>query len=207
MRPLAAMILGCFLLLPSTAAADLAFPYKATVASDDVFVRSGPGQNYYATDKLKHGQEVEVYRHDPGGWCAIRPVDGSFTWVSSHFLKPMKNHLAVVTEDGVSARVGSRFGNPRDVIQVRLHKGEVVEVIELASRRSMVKIAPPSGEFRWVAGKYLASDHPRDGLRRRDDANDSDSPGDRLLERSARERSLSAQEYQANWNGSIWSCR
>ena len=49
------------------------FPYTAYVAVDDVYVRSGPGQNYYPTDKLKRGQEVEVYRHDPGGWCAVRP--------------------------------------------------------------------------------------------------------------------------------------
>jgi len=67
------------------------------------------GQNYYPTDKLKRGQEIEVFRHDPGGWCAIRPVDGSFTWVSGRYLRPTEGHLAVITENGVSARVGSRF--------------------------------------------------------------------------------------------------
>ena len=111
------------------------FPYKTSVAADDVYVRSGPGQNYYPTDKLKRGQEVEVYRHDPGGWCAIRPVDGSFTWVSGRFLKPTEDNLAVVTEDGVSARVGSRFSDIREVVQVRLQKGEVVEILERAAAR------------------------------------------------------------------------
>ena len=36
----------------------------------------------------------------------------------------------MVTEEGASARVGSRFSDIRDVEQVRLHKGEVVEVLE-----------------------------------------------------------------------------
>ena len=137
-----------------------------------MYVRSGPGQDYYPTDKLKRGQEVEVYRHDPGGWCRIRPVEGSFTWVSGRFLKPTKHNLAVVTEEGVAARVGSRFSETRDVIQVRLHKDEMVEVLESPrgegrGASQWYKIAPPSGEFRWVSSKYLDAEYPRDGLRRR----------------------------------------
>ena len=53
------------------------FPYKAFVAADEVYVRSGPGENYYPTDKLKTGNPVEVYRHDPGGWCAFGPCPGA----------------------------------------------------------------------------------------------------------------------------------
>jgi uncharacterized protein YgiM (DUF1202 family) len=106
MRPFFLMLLCGAALLPAAAVAQTSFPYKASATSDDVYVRSGPGQTYYATDKLKRGQQVEVYRHDPGGWCAIRPIEGSFTWVSSRFLKPTKHNLAVVTEENVAARVG-----------------------------------------------------------------------------------------------------
>ena len=106
------------------------FPYKAYVTADDVYVRSGPGENYYPTDKLKAGAEVEVYRHDPGGWFAIRPPKDSFSWVSSRHLQLDGNNLATVTDERVAARVGSRMSDARDVIQVRLHKGEVVEVLE-----------------------------------------------------------------------------
>ena len=222
MRPLFLISLCCVAMLPSTAAnGQQTFPYKASAVADDVYVRSGPGQNYYATDKLKRGQQVEVYRHDPGGWCAIRPVDGSFTWVSGRFLKPTKHHLAVVTEEGVAARVGSRFGDVRDVIQVRLHKGEVVEVLESPNSDGRgspwYRIAPPSGEFRWVSSKYLDAEYPRDGLRRRhSDRRDSevaddepsadpprhryrepsDSAGETLLARSAMPREISAKEFQ-----------
>jgi SH3-like domain-containing protein len=151
MRLLVALLLGAQALLCWPANGEETFPYKAYVAVDDVYVRSGPGQNYYPTDKLKRGQEVEVYRHDPGGWCAVRPVEGSFAWVAGRYLKPTSAHLAAVTEDGVSARVGSRFSGIREVVQVRLKKGEVVEIVEAPPRGAgdsgWFKIAPPSGEF------------------------------------------------------------
>ena len=181
MRQLVALIACCFVLLSVPARGDQAFPYKTVVASDDVYVRSGPGQNYYPTDKLKKGQEVEVYRHDPGGWCAIRPVEGSFTWVAGRFLKPTEDHLAVVTQNGVSARVGSRFSDLRDVVQVRLQKGEQVEILEGpprgASENGWYKIAPPSGEFRWVSAKYLDANYPREGVRKQPPAGRYDRNG------------------------------
>ncbi len=172
MRPLLAALLWSCALTTPLAGGDQLFPYKAFITTDDVYVRSGPGQSYYPTDKLKAGQQVEVYRRDPGGWYAIRPPEGSFSWVSGRFLQPGVEDLAVVAADRVAARVGSRFSEIRDVIQVRLHKAEVVEVLEKKRTRTgsdgriWYKIAPPSGEFRWVFGKYVDPDYPRDGLRK-----------------------------------------
>lgn len=172
MRRTLVAILGV-LLAATAAAAQQTFPYTAYVTTDDVYIRSGPGENYYPTDRLKVGQEVEVYRHDPGGWYAIRPPKYSFSWVSSRYLQMGKNNLATVTEDRVAARVGSRSSDVRDVIQVRLHKGEVVEVLDAgpngssgASANPWCKIAPPSGEFRWVSAKFVDPDFPRNGVRR-----------------------------------------
>ena len=50
------------------------FPYQAFILRDGALVRSGPGEAHYATDELQQGEAVEVYRHDPDGWCAIRPT-------------------------------------------------------------------------------------------------------------------------------------
>ena len=98
------------------------FPYVAYISSDDVYIRSGPGKNYYPTAKLKHGEPVEVYRHDPGGWYAIRPPAQSFSWISARQLDVLDDGLAVVNTDRAVARVGSLFSDVRDVIQVRLNK-------------------------------------------------------------------------------------
>jgi hypothetical protein len=148
------------------------FPYKAYVTTNDVYVRSGPGESYYPTGKLPAGAEVEVYRHDPGGWCAIRPPQGSFSWVSARHMKPGKDGLGEVTGDRVAARVGSQFSDIRDVVQVRLERGEAIELMGTKqaaggdSTAMWYKIAPPSGEFRWVHGKYIDPNYPRDGVRK-----------------------------------------
>jgi uncharacterized protein YraI len=135
------------------------FPYVAFVNTADVYVRSGPGRDYYPTDKLLKGEKVEIYRHDPGGWYAIRPPRHSFSWVSSRHLDPLGKGLATVNSPRVVARVGSAFSDVRDVIQVRLDKGEKVELFDRpASDSPWCKISPPAGEFRWVFSKYVDRD-------------------------------------------------
>jgi SH3-like domain-containing protein len=134
------------------------FPYSATVTKHQAEVRSGPGASYYATDTLATGMTVEVYRHDPGGWCAIRPPEGSFDWVRSRNLDIAEDGLASVNKDNVVARTGSALSNAKDVIQVHLERGEVVELIDgdETNPGSWRKIAPPAGEFRWIAREDIA---------------------------------------------------
>jgi uncharacterized protein YgiM (DUF1202 family) len=145
----------------AVAAEERQFPYTAYANSDDVYIRSGPGKNYYPTEKLSRGEAVEIYRHDPGGWYAVRPPQGSFSWVPARLLQPTTGHLATVNGDRVVSRVGSRFSDVRDVIQVRLDRGEEVEIVEIKSlttggqSEQWCKIAPPAGEFRWVFGKFV----------------------------------------------------
>src|SRR5215472_16751951 len=134
----------------AVAAEERQFPYTAYANSDDVYIRSGPGKNYYPTEKLSRGQAVEIYRHDPGGWYAIRPPQGSFSWVPARLLQPTTGHLATVNGDRVVSRVGSRFSDVRDVIQVRLDRGEEVEILEIKTlttggqSEQWCKIAPPA---------------------------------------------------------------
>jgi hypothetical protein len=159
-RPLLAAALGACV---SVCALAEEFPYTAYVNSADVYVRSGPGRDYYPTDKLVKGQKVEIYRHDPGGWYAIRPPRGSFAWVSKRHLEPDRDGLATVVMPRAVARVGSAFSDARDVIQVRLDKGEKVELLESPSDDSTwYKIAPPAGEFRWVFSKFVDREIPGD---------------------------------------------
>lgn len=185
-------------------AAERTFPYKAQISADDVYVRSGPGRNYYPTDKLKTGQTVEVYRHDPGGWYAIRPPKGSFTWVSSRFVRRGRDGLAEVTGARVAARVGSRFSDIRDVIQVRLKEGELIDPLPSADLRSAAarasstkwtKIAPPSGEYRWVHGKFVDSNYAQSGIRKAPAGN---SPLIQQSSATARRAQSSTRQTQAD---------
>ncbi len=187
MRLLPLLMLSYLVCIASEAAGAQQFPYKAYIGADDVYVRSGPGQNYYPTDKLKAGRIVEVYRHDPGGWYAVRPPDGSFTWVSGRHLQwsamaPKVPGIGTIKGEAVAARVGSRFSDIRDVIQVRLHDLEPVEVLEKVETGNgssvWYKIAPPSGEFRWVFGKYIDPVDPSRGIRKPPSTDNAVSQGE-----------------------------
>jgi hypothetical protein len=155
-------------------AGDVDFPYDAFVNTDDVYVRSGPGQNYYPVLRLQRGDRISVYRHDPGGWYAIRPPAECFSWVSAEFVEPGEGKMARIKGDRVVARVGSAFSDIRDVIQVRLDEGELVEVLEAKrigtgpAAQTWYKVSPPAGEFRWVSGQFIASERPEREARKRD---------------------------------------
>ncbi len=137
------------------------FPYKAHVVSHEARVRSGPGQAYPVTGYLAFGTEVDVYRHDPGGWCAIRPPDGSYSWVLADAAQLLPNGLAKVIRPGVACYVGGVDVPDRSLSHVTLQEGELLEVLDarrvggdspdgVTAERTWLKIRPPSGEFRWL---------------------------------------------------------
>src|SRR5262245_2508405 len=86
------------------------FPYKARIAVPSASVRSGPGEEFYATETLAEGETVEVYRHRHNGWCAIRPTDGSFSWIFGPHLHLVDDSLAEIDKPDVASRIGSRLG-------------------------------------------------------------------------------------------------
>lgn len=157
---------GAALVVNLCTAADRNFPYRTHTARHQTVVRSAPSDGAYATDALAANYEVEVFNVEPNGWCAIRPPAGSFSWAPARYLKSTSDSkLAEVLDDGVVAWVGSRVtGISRPHGQVRLKKGEVVEVLgsaRLVSSEGGVletwcKIAPPAGEFRYVHQNDLA---------------------------------------------------
>lgn len=135
------------------------FPYTAVVNDDSVYVYSGPGSTFYTTDVFQRGDSVEVYRHATGGWCAIRPPAGSFSWVARQYVQPLGDGLARITGDDVASRVGSKLEPAqRTQIMVTLRAGRIVELAEdFPEQGQWCKITPPSGEFRWVQQKYLSA--------------------------------------------------
>lgn len=138
------------------------FPYTAKVCVRNAAARSGPGLSFYATQSLPPGSVVEVYCELPTGWAAIRPPQGSFSWVRGKFLESMPDGTGRVTEDNTASGVGSALQDSRDVVQVRMNKDERVEIIQKTNigAEEWYRISPPSGEFRWVNLNDILPDDP-----------------------------------------------
>ncbi len=169
-------------------------PRIGVVNRDGAMVRSGPGQEYYATDALRKGDRLEVYRVEEGGWCKVRPPAGSFSWVLAEHLRMTDTpNVAEVIDDGVLAArhlhvtdsldvggvlayVGSRVREQRDVVQVRLNRGELVEVVgtdelrspETGKTQTWYRIVPPAGEYRWMHLEFVDGERETVSPRRRD---------------------------------------
>jgi SH3-like domain-containing protein len=150
----ASLILFALALVPPVLqAAEKSFPYQAVVKQDGAQVRSGPDKNAYPTEKLPQGFVVEVYRHDPGGWCAIRPTPESFSWVAAKSVDVGKDGIATAKSSKGTVYVGSTLTESREAHQVKLQPGEQVEVI--GGDENWYKILPPSGEFRWISSRVI----------------------------------------------------
>lgn len=139
-------------------AGGLDFPFQALTLVEGTRVHSGPGQAHYATESLAAGVAVEVYREDPGGWCAIRPTPDSFSLVPASTLEMVGTDVGRVKSDGTQAWVGTALGVvDKPLWQVKLKAGELVEVLGEVNwpnpqghSTTWLQISPPSGEFRWI---------------------------------------------------------
>jgi len=143
-------------------------PVTVEITAERTLLRSGPGDDFYPSERLSRGTAVEVWAIHDSGYCAVRPVAGSFSWVRSTDVAaegqpPFGNEgfAGVIVTDGAVARVGSQLNDLRHVSQVALEAGERVRVIEKVVHGpgrhagEWLRIEPPSGEFRWAWGGDL----------------------------------------------------
>jgi len=136
-----------------------AFPFTAIVLNDGATVHCGPGgkDSFYPTHSLKQGDVVEVWRQDPGGWCAIRPPEQSFSLVPESAVKLLLDDIGQIISP-VPAFVGTKLGPVQTPQwQVRLKPGEQVAIVGEVSWPTpgggpniWYQIEPPQGEFRWI---------------------------------------------------------
>jgi len=136
-------------------------PYIAVITTDGAMVRSGPGVEFYPTQQLRTGDKVEVF-HEQGDWRAIRPPIGSFSWVSARFVDFGSGNIGTVLADGLASRIGSDYSDDSETVQVTLKRGETVFILDRRETPEnhaspvWLKIAPPSGEFRWIHRSALS---------------------------------------------------
>lgn len=164
-RPLIAC--GCLLVALAARADDSFTPYVAYVAQSQATLRSGPGESFYATEKLPRATTVEIYAHE-NEFAAIRPPKASFSWTPAVQLRLVSAGVAEVIDDEAVSWVGSSLEQPAQPrYQVQLRKGERLQIlgekrIEGGDASVWYKIAPPAGEFRWVRLAELTRDPPEE---------------------------------------------
>ncbi len=138
------------------AGAVLSFPYIAEIASNNVNIRSGPGTNYYPCGKLNKGDKVKVVSHK-FSWSCIVPPAGSFSWISTQYVRinPDSPAVGIVVGDNVRVWVGAEELRPMysTEFRLKLNKGEKVKLLG-EERDKYYKIAPPVGAYRWVSTDY-----------------------------------------------------
>ena len=152
-----AVLAAWLLLTVSLQAAELDLPLDATVDASSVYVRSGPGEDYYPTEKLRAGTRVHVLREGRRGWLAIRPTRESYNWLSGRYVREVEDGLLEVTGDNVALRIGSDLSDDRDVYQMVLRRGDRVEMIDRVGSGSSAwyRVSPPEGDVRWVHRDHL----------------------------------------------------
>lgn len=148
------------------AAATLSFPYMAEVTGTDVYLRSGPGANYYRCGKLNAPEKVEVVGSEYG-WSKVVPPAGSFSWISKQYvsLDSSTPGQGIVTGDNVNIRAGSEFVEPlhSTSLQMQLKKGAKVTLIG-EEKDDYYKIASPEGAYLWVSTEYLKNVGPAEKM-------------------------------------------
>ena len=138
-----------------------AVPFTARIILPNAEVRSGPGSDskLYGTNNLKAGDVITVVQERPDGWLAIRPPDGSFSWVQSKYLQRIvatqPNYL-VQTNDGnkVPVYIGSAVLNTKPTLEsARLTRGSQVKSLGAAQsdgKENWIPIVPPENELRYL---------------------------------------------------------
>jgi uncharacterized protein YgiM (DUF1202 family) len=144
----------------SLVVADEEFPHAAVIAQDRTPVRSGPGDDHYRTDELARGTEIEIHQRTENGWLAIRPLDSSFSWVAQRDVELSEDReTAKVVGTSAVSWIGSNSEEVSDHRWlVKLKRDEELAILGKERRKVVAdgksdlyyKIAPPSGEFRWV---------------------------------------------------------
>ena len=136
--------------------------YVAEVVGNDVFIRSGPGTNFYQCGKLYAGDRVQVISAEQG-WSCIVPPPGCFSWVSMQYVSiSLENPtMGIITGDNVGVYAGSDFVLPMHSTskQVVLNRGQTVKLLG-EEKDDYYKIAPPQGANLWVSSQFLQTADP-----------------------------------------------
>ncbi len=156
------------------------FPYEAFAAKGSTSVYGLNAETAKTTGFLDKGEKVEVYKQTDDGWCAIKPPEGSFSFLKKSAVSRLGGggEIATVSVDRTRVWVGTLSmitpidnWNPIRHSSATTHSGDLVSQVELnkgdrvsitaevhipvrvgnnVSFNAYYQIEPPAGEFRWV---------------------------------------------------------
>ena len=127
--------------------------FSGTVNANDVYVRSGPGDNFYATLKLDKGAPVTVVglKND---WLKIVPPEGSFSYVAKVFVdKRGDGSVGRVTKPDLNVRAGSTLNAMKTTVQTKLQDGDDVQIV--GEQDEYFKIKPPASAALYVSKEFV----------------------------------------------------
>ena len=131
--------------------------YVADVVGNDVYIRSGPGTNFYHCGKLYKGDRVQVIKAQHG-WSCIVPPPGCFSWIAMQYVSINLDNptMGIVTGNNVGVYAGSDYVEPMHSVskQVVLGQGQLVKLLS-EEKDDYYKIAPPDGAYLWVSSQFL----------------------------------------------------
>jgi hypothetical protein len=138
------------------------------VIAPQVEVRAGPSDKLYPTNVLHRGDKVQVMVEGHEGWLAIRPPEGSFSWINRRFLDnivPHQPNFVVAEKDTpVEVFIGSSILPTRpNIVGQHLHRGAQVRTIgptQTDSQGDWMPIEPPPGEVRYIPAGAVAKAPP-----------------------------------------------
>lgn len=140
--------------------------FAVKVAEENASLFSSPGEeSAYTTGRLKAGDILEACFRTENGWCAVRPPEGSFSWINADYvLRNDSDTGTIICPDPskeVPVRVGADSILKSSDVQVGLENGRRVRILgeqTLTGNKTWLKIAPPRGEFRWIHQSALEQD-------------------------------------------------
>src|SRR5262249_35215945 len=157
---------GSTTLLLVAAASVSAQTTTAIVRQPDAEVRSGPSDEavFYATNRLRQGDRVEIVRQVENGWLAIKPPPGSFSWINKRFLLQVgKDAWTVQSEAEVDVLYGSTLHKEMPSVKsARVARGTQVRSVGEAyvppDGGIWLPIEPPASEVRYVRAAAVAAE-------------------------------------------------
>lgn len=129
------------------------YSFEGSISTDAVFVRSGPSDRYYPTQKLDKGTKIfgVGVKFD---WIKIVPPEGSFCYVPQAFVtRNADSNTGKVNRNDVAVRAGSVLSPLMTTVVGRLNKDDQVQIT--GSKDDYFKIAPPAGTYYYVNKEFV----------------------------------------------------